>query len=53
MKIYKAGKITVMEPDEDKYLTNGECFSKMVFIGKNDSTDNWTETDYIPENEEK
>ena len=25
------------------YLTNGDTFAKVVYLGKNDSTDNWHE----------
>lgn len=36
-------KIVVLEPDEGKVLTNGETYSDKVYLGKNDSPDNWRE----------
>lgn len=36
-------QITTLEPDDGKWLTNGETFSKKVYLGKNDSPDNWQE----------
>lgn len=41
--------IRVLTPDEGKYLTNGETYSEKVFLGKDASTDDWTEVDTIPE----
>lgn len=36
--------ITVLEPTKaENWLTNGETFSKKVYLGKNDSPDNWHE----------
>lgn len=36
--------IQVIEPENsDNWITNGETFSKMVYLGINDSIDNWTE----------
>lgn len=49
---YIIGGITVLEPDKGKYLTNGEIFSSLVFIGRNDKIENWSETDEKPEAEE-
>lgn len=37
--------IIVLEPSEGKVLTNGETFSYKVFLGKNDSPENWYEVD--------
>ena len=37
--------ITIIEADEGKILTNGETFSKKVFLGKLDTPDNWREID--------
>lgn len=51
-KPYKIGEITMLEPDDGKYLTNGEIFSSLVFIGRNDKIENWSETDKKPETEE-
>ena len=34
---------TILKADEGFYLTNGETFAKVVYLGKNDSADNWHE----------
>ncbi|MBQ5678206.1 MAG: hypothetical protein IIV47_05000 [Clostridia bacterium] len=36
-------KVTVLKADEGMTLTNGEAFGKVVYLGKNDSPDNWHE----------
>lgn len=36
-------KIVVLEPDEGNVLTNGVTYSDKVYLGKNDSPDNWRE----------
>lgn len=36
-------KVTVLKAEEGKTLTNGEAFGKVVYLGKNDSADNWYE----------
>ena len=41
-------QITVLEPDEGMVLTNGETYSRMVYLGINDSPENWHE---VPESE--
>lgn len=41
-------QIIVLEPDEGMVLTNGETYSYRVYLGINDSPDNWWE---IPESE--
>ena len=41
-------KVTVLKADEGKTLTNGDAFGKVVYLGKNDSADNWHE---IPDEE--
>ena len=33
----------VLKADEGMTLTNGEAFGKVVYLGKNDSEDNWHE----------
>lgn len=33
----------VLKADEGFYLTNGKTFGKVVYLGKNDSIDNWQE----------
>ena len=41
---------TTIKADEGMKLTNGTTFGDTVYIGKNDSADNWheiTEADYI------
>lgn len=37
--------ITVVEADIGKVLTNGETFSKKVYLSHLDSLDNWYEID--------
>lgn len=41
-------QIIVLEPDEGMVLTNGETYSYKIYLGVNDSPDNWWE---IPESE--
>jgi hypothetical protein len=36
-------KVTVLKADEGMTLTNGEAFGKVVYLGRNDSADNWHE----------
>ena len=36
-------KVTVLKAEEGYTLTNGETFGKVVYLGKNDSEDNWHE----------
>jgi hypothetical protein len=36
-------KVTVLKADEGFTLTNGEAFGKVVYLGKNDTKDNWHE----------
>ena len=36
-------KVTVLKADEGMTLTNGEAFGKVVYLGINDSADNWHE----------
>lgn len=45
-------KIVVLEPDEGKVLTNGETYSDKVYLGKNDSPDNWREVPVEDANKE-
>lgn len=35
----------VLRPDEGKVLTNGNTYSKQVWLGVNDSVNNWWEVD--------
>jgi len=56
-KTYPSGNtVTVLSPDDNyKYITNGSVWSTKVFLGKNDSIDNWHDTTAEPlekENEE-
>ena len=41
-------QITVLEPDDGMTLTNGEIYSKQVYLGVCDSPENWHE---IPDGE--
>jgi hypothetical protein len=34
---------TILKAEEGYTLTNGETFGKVVYLGKNDSQDNWHE----------
>ena len=40
--------ITVLEPSDGYTLTNGETYSKRVYLGVNDKPENWRE---IPDEE--
>ena len=33
----------ILQPEEGYFLTNGEIYSTMVFLGKGDSPSNWYE----------
>lgn len=33
----------ILKANEGKLLTNGQTFGKVVYLGKNDSADNWHE----------
>ena len=46
-------EITVLEPEEGYTLTNGETYSKKVYLGINDSPENWHEIpdEEVPETE--
>ncbi len=35
----------ILRANEGKFLTNGQTFGKIVYLGKNDSADNWHEVD--------
>lgn len=37
--------ILTLIPSEGKVLTNGEVYSTQVYLGNNDSPDNWWEID--------
>ena len=41
-------QIIVLEPEDGYTLTNGETYSKRVYLGIHDSPDNWWE---IPDSE--
>ena len=41
-------QIIVLEPEEGMLLTNGETYSTRVYLGVNDSPENWWE---VPESE--
>ncbi len=36
-------KVTVLKAEDGYTLTNGETFGKVVYLGRNDSADNWHE----------
>lgn len=36
-------QITVLEADDGKVLTNGDTYSRKVYLGTQDSQENWTE----------
>lgn len=36
-------KITKLTASEGRVLTNGEAYGKEIYLGKNDSADNWHE----------
>ena len=38
-------QIIVLEASEGKVLTNGEIYSTKVYLGVNDSPENWHEVD--------
>lgn len=44
-------QIITLEADQGKILTNGETYSKLVYLGTQDSPSNWREIDEteIPE----
>lgn len=35
----------ILRAENGKLLTNGDTFGKIVYLGKNDSADNWYEVD--------
>ena len=41
-------KLVKLEAAKGKTLTNGEAFGKVIYLGTNDSADNWHE---IPDSE--
>lgn len=47
--------ITVLEPSEGKTLTNGQMYSKKVYLGSLDSIENWYEINDsdVPEDEQE
>ena len=44
-------EIRVLEPDEGMILTNGETYSKRVYLGVNDTHENWHEIPDIQTND--
>ena len=49
MKITKKDNLTILEPDDGyKYITNGEIWSDLVYLGKSDSIENWHDTNEEP-----
>ena len=45
MKRYMDLNPRMLEADEGKTLTDGETYSQVVYLGKNESVDNWQEID--------
>lgn len=43
--------IRVLEPSEGHTLTNGETYSKLVYLGVNDAPENWHEIPDIQTND--
>lgn len=39
----------MLEADEGKTLTDGETYSPVVYLGKNENPDNWQEIDQADE----
>lgn len=54
MKKYMDLNPRMLAADEDKTLTDGETYSQVVYLGKDESVDNWQEVDEseVTENEE-
>ena len=44
-------QLIVLEPDEGMILTNGETYSKRVYLGVNDTPENWHEIPDIQTND--
>ena len=44
-------EIRVLEPDEGMILTNGDTYSKRVYLGVNDTPENWHEIPDIQTND--
>lgn len=45
MRIENIGDITVLYAEENKILKSGNVYSTQVWLGVNDSIDNWSEVD--------
>lgn len=47
-------QLTALEPEDGYTLTNGETYSKRVYLGINDNADNWREIpdEEVPKTEE-
>ena len=43
---YEENGIRVLEPENGMWLTNGETYSQKVYLGKNASADDWSETEW-------
>lgn len=52
MRIENIGDITVLYAEENKILKSGNVYSTQVWLGVNDSIDNWSEVDISVLNEE-
>ena len=53
MTMTERNGLKILTPADGKYLTNGKTYSTMVYVGGNDSEENWTEVDEIPEKVEQ
>ena len=43
---YIENGIHILEPENDLWLTNGETYSKKVFLGKNANESDWEEVEW-------
>lgn len=41
----------LMPSDGFAYITNGEVYSTLVYLGNNDSSENWHDTNEAPQDE--
>lgn len=45
MRYIEENNLRILVPDDGKWLYNGEACSDLVYLGINDSIDNWHEVD--------
>lgn len=55
MKQYIIDGITILEPEDGMSLTDGDTYSKKVFLGKGASVSQWSDIDdkYVPASDEQ